>query len=71
MSTVEYNWQTTRHEKCASCRDDCDVLNIVAHHVKNKVIKLDFVRFGETTCRHFHAILKSIILCHIVLLKTT
>ena len=44
-------------------------LNIVAHHVKNRIIKFDFVRSAETVSRHFHAVLKSIILCHSVLLK--
>ncbi|XP_039120006.1 uncharacterized protein LOC120256373 [Dioscorea cayenensis subsp. rotundata] len=44
-------------------------LNIIAHHVKNRIIKFDFVRSGETVSRHFHAVLKSVILCHGVLLK--
>lgn len=44
-------------------------LNIIAHHVKNSIIKFDFVRSRETVSRHFHAVLKSVILCHGVLLK--
>lgn len=44
-------------------------LNIIAHHVKNRIIKFDFLRSAETVSRHFHAVLKSIILCHGVLLK--
>ena len=44
-------------------------LNIIACHVKNRVIKFDFLRSGETISQHFHAVLKSIILCHFVLLK--
>ena len=43
--------------------------NIVAHHVKKRIIKVDFVRSTETISRHFHAVLKSVILCHSVILK--
>ena len=44
-------------------------LNIAVHHVKTRIIKFDFVQFGERVSRHFHVVLKSIILCHGVLLK--
>ena len=36
--------------------------NVIAHHVKGRIIKFDFVLSSETFSRHFHAILKSIIL---------
>lgn len=46
-------------------------LNIIAHNVKNRIIKFDFVRSAEIVSQHFHAIFKSIILCHDILLKKT
>ena len=44
-------------------------LHICAHHVKNRVIRRQFVRSGETISRHFSAVLKSILLCYELLLK--
>ena len=36
-------------------------LHILAHHVKNRVIKFRFLRSGETVIRHFNAILNAVI----------
>ena len=36
-------------------------LHILAHHVKNQVIKFLFLRFGETVSRHVNAVLNAII----------
>ncbi|WOL20446.1 hypothetical protein Cni_G29251 [Canna indica] len=44
-------------------------LHICAHHVKNRVIKRQFVRSGETINGQFNAVLNSIILCYEMLLK--
>ncbi|WOK92557.1 hypothetical protein Cni_G01248 [Canna indica] len=44
-------------------------LHICAHHVKNNVIKRQFVRSGETISKQFNAVLNSIILCYEMLLK--
>lgn len=44
-------------------------LNIITYHVKNKLIKFDFVRSAEIVSCHFHSILKSVIVYHGVLVK--
>ena len=44
-------------------------LHILAHHVKNRVIKFRFLRFGETVSRHFNAVLNAVIRLQGVLLK--
>ncbi|KAL5554073.1 hypothetical protein UlMin_041474 [Ulmus minor] len=44
-------------------------LHILAHHVKNRVIKFQFLRFGQTVSRYFHNVLHSIICLHRELLK--
>ena len=44
-------------------------LHIIAHHVKNRVIKFEFSRSGETISRHFKAVLNSIIRLQGELLK--
>ncbi|PON87612.1 hypothetical protein TorRG33x02_166050, partial [Trema orientale] len=44
-------------------------LHILAHHVKNRVIKFRFMRSGETVSKYFHNVLHSIIRLHEELLK--
>ncbi|KAL5549125.1 hypothetical protein UlMin_004356 [Ulmus minor] len=44
-------------------------LHILAHHVKNRVIKFQFLRSGQTVSRYFHNVLHSIICLHRELLK--
>ena len=44
-------------------------LHICAHHVKNRVIKRQFVRCGKTVSRHFTIVLKFILLCYELSLK--
>jgi hypothetical protein len=44
-------------------------LHILAHHVKNRMIRRQFVRSGETIIRHFINVLLSVLRCHKELLK--
>ena len=44
-------------------------LHILAHHVKNRVIKFQFMRSGETVSKYFHNVLYSVIRLHGQLLK--
>lgn len=44
-------------------------LHIVAHHVKNRVIKFRFMRSGETVSRYFHKVLHAILRLQCDLLK--
>ena len=44
-------------------------LHILAHHVKNRVIKFRFLRSEETISRHFNAVLNAVIRLQGVLLK--
>ncbi|XP_061369959.1 uncharacterized protein LOC133312729 [Gastrolobium bilobum] len=44
-------------------------LHILAHDVKNRVIKRQFMRSGETISRQFNKVLQSVLRCHTVLLK--
>ena len=44
-------------------------LHILAHDVKNRVIKRQFVRSGESISRQFRNVLNAIIRCHNILLK--
>ncbi|KAK2644417.1 hypothetical protein Ddye_019612 [Dipteronia dyeriana] len=44
-------------------------LHILAHHVKNRVIKFQFMRSGETVSKYFHNVLYSVIRLHRELLK--
>jgi hypothetical protein len=44
-------------------------LHILAHHVKNRMIRRQFVRSGETISRHFINVLLSVLRCHKELLK--
>ena len=44
-------------------------LHIIAHHVKNRVIKFRFIRSGETISRHFNALLNAVIRLQGQLLK--
>ena len=43
-------------------------LHILAHHVKNRVIKFRFLRSGETVSRHFNVVLKAVLRLQEVLL---
>ncbi|XP_010044171.2 protein ALP1-like [Eucalyptus grandis] len=43
-------------------------LHILAHHVKNRVIKFRFMRSGETISRYFNLVLNAVIRMHSVLL---
>ncbi|XP_061362876.1 protein ALP1-like [Gastrolobium bilobum] len=44
-------------------------LHILAHDVKNRVIKRQFMRSGETISRQFSKVLQAVLRCHTVLLK--
>ena len=44
-------------------------LHILAYHVKNCVIKFQFIRLGETVSRHFNAVLKAVLKLHSLLLR--
>ncbi|KAI4357380.1 hypothetical protein L6164_001332 [Bauhinia variegata] len=44
-------------------------LHILSHDVKNRVIKRQFMRSGETISRQFNKVLQAILKCHSVLLK--
>jgi hypothetical protein len=44
-------------------------LHILAHHVKNRMIRRQFVRSGETISRHFMNVLLALVKCHKELLK--
>lgn len=44
-------------------------LHILAHHAKNRIIKRQFVRSGETISRHFSKVLLAVLRCHEQLLK--
>ncbi|KAL5564341.1 hypothetical protein UlMin_027505 [Ulmus minor] len=44
-------------------------LHIISHHVKNRVIKFQFLRSGETVSKYFHNVLYSVIRLHGELLK--
>lgn len=45
------------------------LLHIIMHHLKNKVVKFKFIRFGETVSKYFHNAVHSIIHLHKDLLK--
>ncbi|XP_061369995.1 protein ALP1-like [Gastrolobium bilobum] len=45
-------------------------LHILAHDVKNRIIKRKFLRSGETISRQFAKVLQAVLRCHTVLLKT-
>ena len=36
-------------------------LHIISHHLKNRVIRHNFQRSGETISRHFHKVLNAMI----------
>ncbi|XP_061345239.1 protein ALP1-like [Gastrolobium bilobum] len=44
-------------------------LHILAHDVKNRIIKRQFLRSGETISRQFAKVLQAVLRCHTVLLK--
>ena len=44
-------------------------LHILAHHMKNRVIKFEFIRSGQTISKYFHGVLYSIIRLYGELLK--
>ncbi|OAY79345.1 hypothetical protein ACMD2_13137 [Ananas comosus] len=44
-------------------------LHIIAHDVKNRVIKRQFVKSGKTISRHFSNVLIAILRCHGILLR--
>ncbi|XP_061376055.1 protein ALP1-like [Gastrolobium bilobum] len=44
-------------------------LHILAHDVKNQIIKRQFLRSGETISRQFLKVLQAVLRCHVVLLK--
>ncbi|KAL8532950.1 hypothetical protein ACS0TY_009274 [Phlomoides rotata] len=39
-------------------------LSILAHHTKNRSIKFQFKRSGQTVSKHFHSVLKSVLKLH-------
>ncbi|XVF53730.1 hypothetical protein PTKIN_Ptkin05aG0122200 [Pterospermum kingtungense] len=44
-------------------------LHILAHHTKNRIVKRQIARSGETISRQFHAVLKAVLRLHPLLLK--
>ncbi|GMI86573.1 hypothetical protein HRI_002326600 [Hibiscus trionum] len=44
-------------------------LHIIAHHTKNRVLKRQTARSGETISRVFHAVLNSVLKLHLILLR--
>ncbi|KAM6567127.1 hypothetical protein CsatA_026255 [Cannabis sativa] len=44
-------------------------LHVIAHHVKNRVVRFRFMRSGDTISKYFHNVLHSIIRLHGELLK--
>ncbi|KAL0337697.1 UNVERIFIED_CONTAM: hypothetical protein Scaly_2044800 [Sesamum calycinum] len=43
-------------------------LSVISHHKKNYIVKHDFLRFGRTVSKHFHAVLDTISKMHNVFL---
>ncbi|XP_057798201.1 uncharacterized protein LOC131014286 [Salvia miltiorrhiza] len=43
-------------------------LSVLAHHKKNRVVRFDFWRSGQTVSRFVHVVLKSILKLHVILL---
>ncbi|KAL8470095.1 hypothetical protein ACS0TY_032821 [Phlomoides rotata] len=43
-------------------------LSIIAHHTKNRCVKFQFKRSGQTVSKHFHAVLQSVLKLHNILL---
>lgn len=43
-------------------------LGILAHHKKNRVVGFDYLRSGQTISKYVHAVLKSVLMLHGVLL---
>ena len=44
-------------------------IHIVAHHMKNKVLKCQITRSGEIISRQFHVILKAVLRLHALFFK--
>ncbi|CAL5351485.1 unnamed protein product [Camellia sinensis] len=44
-------------------------LNVLAHHTKNRKIKFNFMRSGQTISKHFNNVLKAVLHLHGLLLK--
>ena len=44
-------------------------LHIIAHNVKNKVLKCQIARSGEIVNRQFHSVLNSVLKLHNILLR--
>ncbi|KAL8524456.1 hypothetical protein ACS0TY_014152 [Phlomoides rotata] len=45
-------------------------LSILAHHTKNRCVKFQFKRSGQTVLKHFHAVLRCVLRLHNVFLVT-
>ena len=45
-------------------------LNVIAQHQKNRKVKFDFIRSGQTVSRHFNVVLKAVLRLQGALLKT-
>ncbi|XP_057797535.1 protein ANTAGONIST OF LIKE HETEROCHROMATIN PROTEIN 1-like [Salvia miltiorrhiza] len=43
-------------------------LSVLAHHKKNRVVRFDFWRSGQTISRYIHTVLKAILKLHVLLL---
>ncbi|KAL8474558.1 hypothetical protein ACS0TY_031133 [Phlomoides rotata] len=46
-------------------------LSILAHHTKNRCVKFQFKRSGQTVSKHFHSVLRCILRLHIRFLSKT
>jgi len=59
------------HKLCGMCVEELVAMfiHILAHHVKNRMIRRQSVRFGETISRHFSNVLLAVLKCHKELLK--
>lgn len=45
-------------------------LSILAHHKKNRIVRFNFKRSGQTVSKHFHVVFNSVLRMHAILLVT-
>ncbi|KAL8511658.1 hypothetical protein ACS0TY_018171 [Phlomoides rotata] len=58
-----------RNSKHVSIREKVAIFfTVVAHHTKNRAVKFQFRRSGQTVSKHFHSILRSVLKLHSLLL---
>ncbi|KAL8461712.1 hypothetical protein ACS0TY_032989 [Phlomoides rotata] len=67
-ANVAISGRAHRWEICKYRRTSCNVLSILGHHEKNRVVKFDHKRSGHTISHYIHLILRSVLQVHNVLL---